>query len=331
MCWRRRVIATSTLCLLAVLPVRPAMAQVAAPAQSAAPAQTNVTARDAGAGGLAFVSDPAITIESQEIVLSAGEIKVTYGLRNTGAAGRTIMTVFQLPDLDAALIGDQPVRLANVQSPNFVAAAIVIDGSQPPVEVEQRALVLGLDVTALLTANQITLMPFDKAAAAQLRRLPKAVRTDFLQRGIVRAEDERIEPNWALKTTAYWRQSFPPRKTVTIALTYKPVSATAVYDSALIETLKAAHCLDSTLEAAVTRRIAAQNGNVSFSWLTYTPGTAASALGPARRLKLRIEKRDIGTIVATCRQGLRPLGPTTLEWTAQDYALEEEVHVLYID
>ncbi len=287
--------------------------------------------RDAAAGGLAFVPDPTIVIETQEIVLAAGEIKVNYGLRNIGPAQRTIMAVFPLPDLDTAQISEQQIRVTTTQSANFIAAAITVDGTPAPVEVEQRALVLGLDATALLATHQIPLMPFDKGSAAQLRRLPKVVRNDLLQRGIIRVEDERIEANWILKTTAYWRQSFAPKKAVTIALSYKPVGGSVAYHATLIETLRATHCLDATLEAAITRKVAAQSGKVTFNWLTYAPGVAASMLGPVRQLKMRIEKPDIGTIVATCRQGFRPLGPTTLEWTAQDYSLEEDVHVLFVE
>ena len=293
--------------------------------------EPTASSRDAAAGGLAFVPDPTIVIETQEIVLSTGEIKINYSLRNKGTAERTIMAVFPLPDLDTAQVSDQQLKVYTTQSANFIAAAITVDGAAAPVEVEQRALALGLDVTTLLATHQIPLMPFDKGSTNQLRRLPKVVRSDFLQRGILRVDDERVEPNWTLKTTAYWRQSFPPKKPVSIALTYKPVTASALYQATLIDTFRTTHCLDSTLEAAITRKIAAQSGKVIFNWLTYAPGLAASLSGAARQFKLRIEKSDIGTIVATCRQGFRPLGPTTLEWIAQDYSLEEDVHVLFIE
>ena len=152
----------------------------------------------------------------------------------------------------------------------------------------------------------------------------------MLQRGILRAEDSRIEPNWTLKTTAFWRQSFPARKTVTIALSYRPISAVAQFQPALLDTLRPTHCLNASTDVAITRKVAAQNGKVAFNWTSYVPASGNSPLGPARQFRLRIEKPAIDTLVVTCRSDFRPLGPTTLEWATQNYA-EEELRVLFVD
>ena len=91
--------------------------------------EPTASSRDAAAGGLAFVPDPTIVIETQEIVLSTGEIKINYSLRNKGTAERTIMAVFPLPDLDTAQVSDQQLKVYTTQSANFIAAAITVDGA----------------------------------------------------------------------------------------------------------------------------------------------------------------------------------------------------------
>ena len=320
-----RTKAMGTLGLLLLLPAA-LHAQVAP--QPPQPTQQEF-AREVAAGGLVFVQDPAIVIETEEMLIARNEISITYVLRNITAAERRILVAFPLPELDTAAIGDQPVKLP-AQAANFVAAAFSVNGAPLTAEMDQRALALGLDVTAQLAALQITMQPYDPAVPGQLKRLPKVTKVDLLQRGILRAEDERIEPNWSARTTAFWRQSFPSRRSVTITLNYRPLTATAPFNPALLEAVRPTHCLDGAADVAVTRKVAAQGGKVAFNWTSFVPGNGSSLLGPARHFRLRIEKPSIDTLVVTCRGNLRPLGPTTLEWTAKNY-LEEEIRILFVD
>ncbi len=294
------------------------------------PAGAVDSGREVAAGGLSFVQDPAIVIERQDVLIAKNEIKISYVLRNTTSAERSILAVFPLPEIDASAVGDQSVKLPDPLSTNFVSALFMVDGVAPTVEIEQRASSLGLDVTAQLVAHQVSLLPTDPALAGQLKRLPRVTKVDLLQRGILRTEDDRVEPNWVLKTSAFWRSSFPPRKPVTITLSYRPVSAMSMYQPALIETARTSHCLTGAVDLAVTRKVAAQAGKVAFNWTSVVPNPSSGLLGTARQFRLRIEKPSIDTVVVTCRSDLRPLGPTTLEWTAPNYA-EEELRVLFID
>ena len=297
-------------------------------------AQTGAQPSDAGrvvaTGGLLFVQDPSIVVDQQDVAIAAGEIKVTYVLRNTTAGERTILAAFPLPELDSSAFGDQLIKLASPQAANFASATFTVEGAPVQTEIEQRALALGLDVTAQLAAHQVPLQPFDAVTAGHIKRLPRITRLDFLQRGIVRQEDERIEPNWTLKTTAFWRQAFPPRKPVTIVLSYRPITATAAYQPSLLEAVRPTHCLDAAAEAAITRKLATKGGKVAFTWLSFVPGSASSLIGPIKNFRLRLEKPAFDAVAVTCRSGFRPLGPTTLEWAAQNYQ-EEDLHVLFID
>lgn len=321
--------------LVIALPAAAALAQTV-PAGSAAAAPTAPGAgpsefgREVATGGLSFVQDPAIVIDSQDVLIARNEIKITYVMRNTTNAERSILAVFPLPEIDTASIGDQGIKLADPKSANFVAAVFSVDGAPPVIEIEQRALAMGLDVTGQLAAHQVSLVPFDPDLAGQLKRLPKVTKVDFLQRGILRTEDDRVEPNWTLRTAAYWRQGFPARKPIAMTLSYRPVNAVAAFQPALLEAARSSHCLTGAADVAVTRKVAAQAGKVTFTWTSFVPGPYGGLLGTARQFKLRIEKPSIDTVVVTCRGELRPLGPTALEWTAQNYA-DEELRVLFVD
>ena len=45
--------------------------------------------REVAAGGLVFVQDPAIVIETEEMLIARNEINVTYVMRNTTGAERS--------------------------------------------------------------------------------------------------------------------------------------------------------------------------------------------------------------------------------------------------
>ena len=128
-------------------------------------AQTGAQPSDVGrvvaTGGLLFVQDPSIVVDQQDVAIAAGEIKVTYVLRNTTAGERTILAAFPLPELDSAAFGDQLIKLASPQAANFASATFTVEGAPVQTEIEQRALALGLDVTAQLAAHQVPLQPFD--------------------------------------------------------------------------------------------------------------------------------------------------------------------------
>ena len=96
--------------------------------------------------------------------------------------------------------------------------------------------------------------------------------------------------------------------------------------------MRTTYCVDASVEAAITRKVAAQGGQVIFHWLSYVPGSVSGGnTAPVRQFRLRVEKPTLETIVATCRKDLRQLGPTAYEWSAANFHLEEDVHVLFID
>jgi hypothetical protein len=211
---------------------------------------------------------------------------------------------------------------------NFIGATYTIDGVAAVPRFEQRALAFGLDVTADLVAAGVPLFPFAPGMAERLRRLPDAHRADFAERGIVRLDDDKVLPGWTLKTTAYWRQTFAPAKSVVIALTYQPVAARMATDSAVIESLKRSHCLDAAAEAVLSRR--PQGGGPPLRALTYALTAGSSWAGPAASFRLLVRKPASDVLVATCRKGLKPIGPTVLEWTARDFYPDDDVAVVFI-
>ena len=296
----------------------------------AASGQVRDSAIEIAAGGLILVNNPALRIEAKELVVKPDRIRATYVIRNTSTRSRTVLVAFPLPDIDTAAIGDEHIRLAQPQAANFVDAAITADGAPVEPGIEQRAVAFGLDVTVALETAQVPLPPFALDMAERLARLPPAVRTDLAERGIVRLDVNRVHPNWTLKTTAHWRQEFQPGRAVTLTLTYMPVVAQAPFAAALIDQLRKSHCIEATVDAAITRKVVASAGKVTFQWLSFALTSGSGWSGPVGSFRLLVEKPSIDTIVSTCQQGLRSIGPTAIELTARDYQPDDDLYVLFI-
>lgn len=319
-----------------LLPVLLAMATAVAtlPAGAQSTAQPVETSREIASGGLIILPDFALTIERQDVTLSRDSIRIVYAIANDSPEPRTLQVTFPLPDLDATVLADQTINLPKPDPVNFVGAVYAADGVERPAGFEQRALAFGLDVTADLTTAGIPLYPYLSATAERLARLPEALRTDLAERGVVRIDNGRIYPGWTLRTTAFWRQTFAPGKTTVLALTYQPIAGSTPASSAAIDTLREPYCLNAVAEAAIARRPSgpAQTGPaaIRLSWVHYALTSGSSWVPPVASFRLHVVKPTPDSLVATCRKGGRPAGPTVLEWKAEDFYPDDDVLVLFI-
>jgi Domain of unknown function (DUF4424) len=284
---------------------------------------------ETSAGGLMFVNDPTIVVESKDLLLSSDEIKATYSFRNTARAPRSIVMVFPLPDLDMAAIGDQPIKVPAADSDNFVNAAVAVDGAPVATQFERRAIAIGLDVTSYLVDAGLPLFPLTRGISQQIGKLAPLLVSDFQQRGILRMEDAKLDPNWAYKSALHWRQSFAPGQVITVQITYVPMLTEARFSAEKLQSLKVMHCIDASIEAEITRRVAASAGAATFRWMTYGLTSGSQYLGEIGRFRMLVEKPGISAVVATCRKGLRAAGPTMLEWSAQNFHPDDDIHVLF--
>ncbi len=290
-------------------------------------------ARELAAGGLMLVPDYALSIESHELSLARDEVKATLVVRNASTDPRTILLTLPLPDIDALGLSDQAPSLPHADPVNFIGLTYAVDGVALQPRFEQRALVLGLDVTPDLLAAGLPLFPLGPELPDRLKRLPDTVRTDFAERGIVRIEDERVLPSWTLKTVGFWRQTFAPLKAATLTLAYRPVLGAPKGDAVSIEALRRSHCLDAGTEAEIARRTGQpRTATAGPVLVTLAFALTANASWPPQSASFRllVKKPAPDAIIATCRKGLTPVGPTVLEWTAKDFYPDDDIAILFV-
>jgi Domain of unknown function (DUF4424) len=285
------------------------------------------------AGGLIFSSNLNLALDQHEIMISSEVVQASYAIRNRDASDHTITIAFPFPDVDgnasSNLFSKLDPVLADGWPANFMDMVIAVDGRRPTYALEQRAIAVGLDITKVITDAGLPLFPQSVDLSQRVADLDAAVRSDLIERGILKVDDDIVSPGWAVKTTAYWRQPFPAGQTLSLVLTYKPFTGRNAFSSGALQPLKKAACIDVLAEQSIMR-LASEGAPLDMVAVGYLAHPGAEALGPAGRFRLTVETPTVKSIVATCRQGLSKTSPTTNDWVATDYALDEEFRFLIV-
>ena len=281
-------------------------------------------------GGLMLVANGTVQPEQVDVTIAPDRIRVVYVLRNVGDQPETRLVTFPLPDLDMTSIGDLPPLLARPADNNFVDAVVTVDGSPVVGRLEQRALALGLDVSAQLAKLGLSPFPYAPSNFDTIKALSDADKEELYQRGILRVSDDYYLPAWVLKSVLAWSQPFPTGSPVTLALTYVPIVGRPAATAKSLSSLAKSTCLSS--DAARAIKEAASAGTPKRLVVASFQATLGAAwLDTIGKFRLTVEKPRAQTIIATCKSGLKASTPTQFEWTNRDHSVDDDIMVLFAD
>jgi hypothetical protein len=321
----------------------------AALALSAAPALANDSVAELGTGGLILSRSDAVSMRSEDLFISPQKVTVDYVFHNNTDKDVDAIVAFPMPDIE----GDPEERpaLPDDQSDNFLGFEVTIDGAAARPQLEQKALALGIDITAELKAQNVPLYPFGDAAKAALAKLPRAVSDDWVDRGIIiedtggdgTATTKVYTPFWQLRSTYWWRSTFPANKDVRVSHRYRPSvggtsSVSFFYDGKFqgqYAAYKTRYCMDETFENAV--RKAAKEDSEGYpryfeSRIAYILTTGGNwAAGSIGKFKLTVDKGNPKALVSFCGDAIRKVGPTRFEMTADDFYPEHDIDILILN
>ncbi|MCG5233968.1 DUF4424 family protein [Xanthobacter oligotrophicus] len=299
-------------------------------------ARANDSTAELGAGGLQLTVNSGITMKSEDLKISVAGIDIAYAFENTGDTPITTLVAFPLPMLRA---GDPDIAdaLPREGDPlNFVGFTVQVDGKTVTPDVEQRASILGIDITDRLKADGIPLNPYvQHKARTALARVPKDKRAFYVSHGLaVWSDDEPLSVQWDVATTFFWQQTFPAKGVVKVQHHYVPVSGsgllTAAADPATGETLARRHCLQAAALDQL-RTTAAPAGALRRASVEYVLRTGANWAGPIGRFRLTIEKPSADTVMAVCAPGLLvPASPTVSVFEAMDFTPTSDLEILFL-
>ncbi|WP_137931847.1 DUF4424 domain-containing protein [Mesorhizobium comanense] len=317
-------------------------------AVSAAPALANDSVAELGTGGLILSRSDAVAMQSEDLFISPEKVTVDYVFHNNTDKDVSAIVAFPMPDISGD--PEEMPAIPENQSDNFLGFEVTIDGAAAKPQLEQKVFALGIDISAELKAQNVPFNPFGDAARAALAKLPKAVADDWVNRGIIIENPEAdsdpslnapYAPFWQLRSTYWWRSTFPANKDVHVSHHYKPSvggtsSVSFFYDGKFqgqYAAYKTRYCMDDTFENAV-RKAAKADGYPKFyeSRIAYILTTGGNwAAGTIGNFKLTVDKGNPQALVSFCGDNVRKVGPTSFEMTAKDFYPEHDIDILILN
>jgi hypothetical protein len=310
--------------LLAVLAGQPDAARAVEPTTALA------------AGGLRFVRNDVLELLAEDLSVSPQEVRVVYRVRNRTTSPVRYQLAVPFPPIDAGTPEAFNVALPAADEENFIDLRLTVDGRPVTPLVFQRAVALGVDRTAEITALGLPLNPRAPGVLQRLKDLAADKRTEVNRLGLASVEGESIEPAWRYEVTFHWEQAFPAGREVVIEQRYRPVIGTGSFDLAMLEDrhYRARYCMDDAFLRIARSRLSAIRRSahpyLEEIRLTHLLSTGRSWSGPAKSFRLLIDKGEADALVSLCVKGMRRISSTQLEMTANDFVPERDLDILIV-
>lgn len=313
-----------------------------AAAAIASPALANDTMAEVKTGGLIFAQSDDVSMAEEDLFISASQVRVGYVFENMSDKDVESLVAFPMPDITGQV--DNNSAISDYDSDNFLHFSTVQDGRPITAKLQQRVISLGIDVTDEFAKYAIPVLPYSQKTAQALAKLPEAVRKDWIARGLIYAiTDADLVPLWTLRSTYWWRTTFPAKKKVSVQHRYTPAVGGTVAISFLeggepkgerFEEYSRKYCLDADFVRTARQRAGeaeAGGANYTESWISYVLSTGANWAGPIRRFQLTIDKGKPGSLISFCGSNVEKIGPTTFRMTAEDFDPERDFDILILN
>lgn len=307
----------------------------------AVPATANDSTAELTAGGLVLRQSDTIDMRSEDLYISAEQVRVRYVFHNTSAADVTTIVAFPLPDLELEYEGDYSF-------PSDFET--VVAGVRQPISAERRATVGDVDHSAILGGYGVPLSPeadweafnaaLEALSDAQADRLEALGLIEVFRSGNANAPSRYIRPLWTVKQTYYWEQTFPAGEDLVIEHSYRPsvggTAGSAVASPGFIESewgqqMVAEYCMDESFLAGARRMV--ERSEYDFlgeQTLGYVLTTAANWRAPIGEFRLVVDKGSPRNIVSFCGSGLTRISPTQFEMRRTNWRPERDLRVLIL-
>lgn len=314
-------------------------------------ASANDSVAHLATGGLVLSRTDKIELKAEELFVSRQEIRVRYRFVNLTDADVTTLVAFPLPDVRAPSDMDNFVIPVPESASNFLAFETVVDGRKVAMEVEQRAIAVGVDRTEWLKDLSLPVAPHDPALPALLAALSDDTRRELREAGMI--DDSgltsslpvsvAVRPLWTARTTYFWKQTFPAGRELLVEHRYKPSVGGAAQTSLGQDYLSAAgkrdyeerYCVDEAFIRAARRLLGRDASSsdvvVTESWIEYVLTTGANWAGSIREFTLTVDKGAPGNLVSFCMDGVRKISPTRFQVTREYFWPERDLEILILE
>ena len=309
----------------------------------AATACANDTTAQFDNNGLVFLKTDSIEMRSEELFISEARVRVRYRFFNKSDQDVITRVAFPLPDM---------VWLYAVKSISVPADfSVRVDGQPVPVALEQKAMVGGVDRTALLVRLGLPIDPSADELREILAALPQEKWPELVEAGLAKIETytiakehKELSGDWTMTSTYHWQQTFPARREIVVEHDYQPSVGGQVGIGASGEYFQSGkiewppedmqrYCIDATFLAAANRVAGTgkkPEDHYSEQYLDYVLKTGANWAGPIGSFRLVIDKGAPDNLVSFCGDGVKKISPTAFEIRKTNFLPQDDLHVLLI-
>jgi hypothetical protein len=297
----------------------------------------NDTSAELAAGGLVLTKSDSIEMRSEDLYISQQAVRVRYVFANTSGKDVTVRVAFPMPDIGGPGFFQSDVSIPiDDAAANILGFSTKVDGKPVKAQVEQKAIATdGVDRTAWLVANHIPLAVHVAGADEAMAALPKAKRDEAVRLGLYDGEGDE-GPQWVLKTTYHWLQTFPAGRPIVVEHAYTPsVGATVATNvgTPYASEIKDKYCIDKTLTDTVVRAAQAdKDGNAPWTdhWIDYVLVTGGNWKKPIGDFRLVVDKGSPKNLVSFCGTGVRKISPTQFEMRRTNWRPEKDLSILLL-
>lgn len=312
-------------------------------------AVANDSIAELGMGGLILSCTDAVAMQSEDLFVSAKEIRVDYVFRNQSQTDVGAIVAFPMPDIEGSpyVVPALPDQARD----NFLDFEVSVGRRPVAPKLEQRASAGGIDVTEELKRAGVPPHPFGDAAFAALAALPDDVAADWTDRGLIVPDTYEDgsgsktvrTPFWLLRSTYWWRAFFPAGKDIAVSHRYKPSVGASVGTSFLMpgadpdeieRDYQSRYCIDQAFESAM-RQAAESNADgfppfseIRIRYVLRSGGNWAQ--GTIGSFHLTVDKGDPKALISFCAEGVGKTGATAFEVRAQDFAPGRDLDILIL-
>lgn len=329
--------------------------RLAALALLATPLATPSIANDSEAewaiGGLTLTTNAAISMDKEELYISAREVRVDYVYTNHSPEDREVMIAFPLPRVPAA---DGFYDIWSMPNWDELEFTTTVDGVEVEYEVADRAMVGDRDVTAAVAAEGFRLFWFrDEGFTERLQDLPVADRDRLLAAGLLKADDDAeltgeiswVYPAWQVERSLVRKQLFPAKSGVSVSHVYRPWAGGSVggmlypavrseYPDSMRE-YRDKWCVDENFLAGVDKKLGTgtEEDPVYYgeTWLGYVLSSGANWAGSIKDFRLVVDKGDPDNLVSFCMDGVKKISPTQFEVRKADFEPTQDLDILILE
>ncbi len=324
------------------------VAALAVGAIFAAGVQANDSIAEMAAGGLVLKQSRDIDMLSEDLYVSARQIRVRYVFRNQSPRDIRATVAFPMPDRNLA-----ELQHSNRAFPSGFRT--LVEGRPVRSQVERRAMLRGTDHSALLRELRIPIAAEGNASATimtHLDRLSPAQQQRLVRMGLVEATEfnqgrgmeRHYLPLWTATETHYWEQTFPAGRNLRVEHSYTPGTGMSVSTGLHHREFRnspegrrtiAEHCVDREFLASVDRFAARtsprEQAVLPEQRIGYILRTGANWRSPIGEFRLVVDKGAPENIVSFCGTGLRRISPTQFEMRRTNWRPTQDLRVLIVE